>query len=139
MNSTNTLNKKFSPVGAMFMTVGGTAGTWKLGDIKPKEGTLVFKDEYLQEFDPTSGAIGQKYTYLDEATAKSKNPTRRWADPTKAVGWWKLDTVGGMTQTDEGTAVRADDVIIQPGAGFYSNFVGMKAKLNFPSSIPTAK
>ena len=125
----------YAPVGAMFMTVGQTS--FRLGDIVPADGTLNATVEYLQEFDPLTGAIGQKYFYIDATTAAGTNPMRRWADPTVAVGWWKEGWQSGFTRDGVGTAERADDVQIAPGAGLYSNFGNKKAKLNFPKAIPT--
>ena len=134
MNVTNTVGKQFSPVGAMFMNC-STNGAWRLGDIKPVDGTLNYQTEYLQEFDPNTGAIGTMYCYIDAASATSKNPMRKWANPADAVGWWYKDTISGMTASDQGTAVRADNVVFSAGQGLYSNFVGAKAKLDFSGEV----
>ncbi len=123
----------YAPVGAMFMTVGQQS--FRLGDIVPEDGTLNASTEYLQEFNPTTGAIGQKYYYVDETTARSPNPMRRWADPTLAVGWWKEGYRSGFTNTGVGTAESANDLLFAAGSGFYSNFAGKKAKLNFKGEV----
>ena len=128
-------NSIYAPVGACFMTVGQTS--FRLGDIVPEDGTLNATGEYLQEFDPLTGAIGEKYYYIDATTATTGNPMRRWADPTVAIGWWKEGWDTAFTRDGIGTAERADSVQIAPGAGLYSNFGNKKAKLNFPKAIPT--
>ena len=126
-------NSIYAPVGACFMTVGQTS--FRLGDIVPEEGTVNALSEYIQEFDPQTGAIGQKYYYIDAATAASSNPMRRWADPTLAVGWWKDGWQSGFTRDGVGTAVRADDLVFAAGSGFYSNFGEKKAKLTFKGEV----
>ena len=126
-------NSIYAPVGACFMTVGQTS--FRLGDIVPENGTLNASTEYLQEFDPLTGAIGQKYFYIDATTAAGTNPMRRWADPSVAVGWWKEGWDTAFTRDGIGTAVRADDVVFAAGSGFYSNFGGKKAKLTFKGEV----
>ena len=126
-------NSIYAPVGACFMSVGQTS--FRLGDIVPADGTLNASTEYLQEFDPLTGAIGEKYFYVDATTAAGTNPMRRWADPTVAIGWWKEGFLGKFTRDGIGTAERADDIIFAAGSGFYSNFGGKKAKLQFKGEV----
>ena len=126
-------NSIYAPVGACFMSVGQTS--FRLGDIVPENGTLNAQSEYLQEFDPLTGAIGEKYFYVDAATAASSNPFRRWADPTVAIGWWKDGYRAKMTNTGPGDAERADDIMFAAGSGFYSNFGAKKAKLQFKGEV----
>jgi len=133
MNTTNTFGKKFSPIGSMFMNC-STNGAWKLGDIKPTEGSLNPTTEYLQQFNPTTGAIlDTKYVYIDETTA-AKVPFSMWKGKgINPVGWWVKPT-GSFAPTGP-TTDRADDVTIEPGEGFYTNFGNANARLNFPASI----
>lgn len=131
MNSTNTVGKLYSPVGAMFMKVGGTEGTWRLGDIKPKDGSLDYMSEYLQEFDSQTGAIGQKYIYVDK-TQITEKPFKSWTDPSKCVGWWKQCE---FTKEDPDMSLKADNVEFKAGQGLYSNFSGAKAKLDFSGEV----
>ena len=134
MNSEDTVGKKYAPVGAMFMTVGGDA-TWRLGDIKPAEGTVNYQSEYLQEFDPSTGAIGTKYCYVD-ATSAAKPPFMMWpaADKANAVGWW-VKPATGFSPMGPGAEKKADNVTFKAGQGLYSNFGGAKAKLNFSGQV----
>ena len=125
-------NSIYAPVGACFMTVGQTS--FRLGDIVPENGTLT-TSEYLQEFDPLTGAIGEKYYYIDAATAANSRPMSRWSDPTVAVGWWKDGWQSKFDRDGVGTAERADNLVFAAGSGFYSNFAGKKATLTVSGEV----
>ena len=126
-------NSIYAPVGACFMSVGQTS--FRLGDIVPEDGTLNATGEYLQEFDPLTGAIGEKYFYVDATTARNTRPMSRWTDPTVAIGWWKDGYRSKFTNAGPGEAERADDVTFAAGSGFYSNFSEKKAKLQFKGEV----
>ena len=110
-----------------------------LGELKPVEGTLAYKTEYLIKINPADGKISARYCYLDATTLNKTFKSWSAADKANAVGWWDWNSAtakSGFTPIGPGAAVKVDDVEIEPGEGFDATFGGAKAKITFPKAIP---
>ena len=133
------VGKKAMPIGAMFAKI-GEDGKWRLGDIKPAEETLSYKNDYLMEINPANGTVLRRYCYLDAYTLNKTFAKWSAADKENAVGWWDWNTATdsktGFSPMGPRSAVKVDDERFDASQGFDTTFASAKAVLVFSGEVP---
>lgn len=116
---TKTASGAYFSSGSTFVSVGSTAGEWKLGDVTAS-GMDPFAD-FIQFLSPDTANTVLSATYIDVAF-DAENGDGDGA----LVGWWDFSDPGGTSLSDE---------VLSAGTGFLCNFSSSGVTLTYAGEV----
>ena len=94
------------------------------------------ENEYLQVLNPNGSAVTARYTYVSPEWLLDVYGEEEWELYAGAIGWWNRipNLVDCIEEADYTNKIKAEEVILNPGASFLGALGGNGLDFNFPAA-----